>query len=110
VRARFWPGLGALATALYLTLSRLSSVVPPYPGLPLKDTLEEIWWLYPCALLALSFGPMMFAFRKLRDMREDEPRYQRLERAAFAFLANTLLDAAVLVIIAFALISVARDP
>lgn len=110
IRARYWPGIGALVSMLYITLARLSSLVPPYPALPLKDTLEEVWWLYPCALFALSFGPMLFAFRKLRDLREDDPRHKKMERVAFAFLANTLLDAAVLVIIAFVLVMLARDP
>jgi hypothetical protein len=109
-RARLYSGLGALATALYLTIARLASHLPPHPDLPLRDALARTWWLYPVAMLVLSLGPMLFAFRAAGALGEGDPRHERLERAGFAFLANVLLDAAVLVIVAIALLLVARDP
>lgn len=108
IRARFWPGIGAIVTMAYLTAARLASVLPPHPQLPLRRALEETWWIYPCALVALSIGPMMFAFLKQRALHEDDDRHKKLERVAFAFLANVLLDVAVLVIVVASLLAVAR--
>src|SRR5688500_16216863 len=88
IRARFWPGVGALATTLYLTVAALAGALPDRPDIPLSATLRETWWLYPCAALALSIGPMAFAFRKVHLMREDDPQRQRMDSVAFAFLAN----------------------
>lgn len=109
LRARFYAGLGALATLAYLTLARLASVLPPYPSLPLRDALAETWWMYPTAAFLLSLGPMIFAFGAARELREDDPRHRRLERAAFAFLANVLLDVAVLVVVSVGVLLTARD-
>jgi hypothetical protein len=108
VRGRFWPGVGALVSALYLTAARLAGVLPPHPYLPMKDALERTWWLYPCAVFFLSLGPMLFAFRTASRLPSEDPRHRHLERAGFAFLANVLLDAAVLVIVAVAMLLSAR--
>jgi hypothetical protein len=110
VRARFYPGIGALATMLYLTTAHLLGALPDGPKIPLAEALAETWWIYPCAALALSFGPMVFAFYRTHLLREDDPKHAQMESVAFAFLANVLLDTAVLVIIAVALLLVARDP
>ncbi len=108
VRARFFAGIGALVSLVYLTLARLASALPPYPALPLRDALQETWWLFPVAAFLLSLGPMTFAFRAARDLREDDPRHRVLERAGFAFLANVPLDVGVLVIVAVGLLLAAR--
>ncbi|MCZ7683469.1 MAG: hypothetical protein M5U28_33650 [Sandaracinaceae bacterium] len=62
IRARYYPGIGAVVSLAYVTLARLASLLPPYPAMPLRDALAEIWWLYPVLFFALSFGPMVFAY------------------------------------------------
>lgn len=109
VRARFLAGVGSVVTLLYLAVARLASELPPYPAMPLRDALHETWWLFPVAAFLLSLGPMTFAFRAARDLREDDPRHGMLERAGFAFLAIVLIDLALLVIVAIGLVLVARD-
>lgn len=109
VRARFFAGVGAVVSLLYLTLARLASELPPYPAMPLRDSLQSTWWLFPVAAFLLALGPMTFAFGAARDLREDDPRHRMLERVGFAFLANVLIDAAVLVIVGIGLVLVARD-
>ncbi len=109
IRARYYPGIGAVVSLAYVTLARLASLLPPYPGMPLRDALAEIWWLYPVLFFALSFGPMVFAYLGARDLPADEPRREALTRVGLAFLANALLGAAVLVIVAVGLLLVAGD-
>lgn len=109
IRARYYPGIGAVASLAYVSLARLASLLPPYPGMPLRDTLAEIWWLYPALFFALSFGPMVFAYLGARDLPEDDPRREPLARVGLAFLANVLLGAALLVIVAVGLLLVAGD-
>jgi hypothetical protein len=76
----------------------------------LRDALARMWWLYPVAMILLSLGPMIFAFRAARDQRDDDPQLQLLERTAFAFLANVLLDTAIFVVAAMMLFLLSRDP
>lgn len=106
VRARFYAGLGASASASYLTLARGAALLEF--RLPLTDVLVETWWLFPVAVLALSLGPMIFAFRAAGTLPEDDPRHAPIDRAAFAFLANVILDAALLVLVAVGLVLIAR--
>ncbi len=95
VRAHFFAGIGALVTLVYLTLARLASVLPPYPNMPLRDALQETWWLYPAAALFFALGPMVFAFRTARAL--PAPRNTSIGRAGAAFGIAVLLDAAVLI-------------
>ncbi len=108
IRARFYPGIGAIVSMGYLTLARVASMLHSNPSLPLRHALEQTWWLYPCAMLVLSLGPMLFAFSTFRELGDEEPLKARLRRVGFAFLANTLLDASLLVIVVV-LVLAARD-
>lgn len=98
LEARFLPGIVGVAAALYLTLARLASLLPPYPDRPLRNALADAWWVYPTIVFVLSFVPMVLAFRTARGLREDDPRHRLTDRIGFAFLACVLIDLAILVL------------
>ena len=99
VRSRYWVGIGALAVTLYLVAALASAVLPSPMTLPPGALLREYWWALLMVMPVLSAIPMWGAWRLKRDMPSDEPRAIALERAAFGFLANLLLDTAALVLL-----------
>ena len=94
IRARFFAGIGALLTLLYLTVARLASEVP-LPNMPLRDGLASTWWLYPALALCLAVGPTFFARRIAREL--PAPRNTAIGRAGVAFGVALVFDIALLV-------------
>lgn len=110
LRARFWLGLGFLGAMAYLMAALGSALLDTSPVLPLGPVLVEHWsWLFLGVMPPLSFAPMAIAWRRVRHAQADDPASPALDRAALAFLANGLLDTALLVIGLFATWLVHRD-
>ena len=99
LRARLWLGLCAIVAMLYLVAAAVEALPSNEPHLPPLSWLGELWWAGLVALPALSFSAMVLAWRARNELPSDEPRYGMLDRAGLAFLANGLLDTAVLVIV-----------
>jgi hypothetical protein len=108
-RARYFPGLGAVFSMIYLTVAALASIVPPYPELPLKNAFADALWLYPALMVLLSLGPTIFALRASAREREDLLRARHLRRAGMAFLASFVLDLSMLAILLLGAALLARD-
>lgn len=97
VRAGFWLGIGCLVLMGYVVVA-LTAASLGY-GLPLGQTLWEHWWLTIVVIPALSFAGMVLARRGRDAVDRDDPRHEHLDHAMMAFLANGLLDTALMVLV-----------
>lgn len=99
IRGRFALGVVAVVTLLYLTAARGLSLIPPYVNLPASELLGATWWLYPMSIASLSAAATIVAFKKADGERDATPTHEHLERAAMAFLGNTILDVSMLLLL-----------
>ena len=109
VRAKFLLGLGAVAAIIYCTLVRVLSLIPPHLNLPLSGILASGWWVYPVCMVVISTSATVVAFRNSNRESPTSPKKEQIEKSAFAFLGNMLLDVALLTIFGIAQLAVAAD-
>lgn len=104
-RARFRPGLAAVAALAYLTLAYGLSLDL---ALPLGGAFADHWWLFPVSATSLSVAGLVAASRAAGAMPEGSSEHAVLQKAVGAFLANAVLDTAFLILVglAYALASV----
>jgi hypothetical protein len=57
----------------------------------------------------VSTATAIAAFRAVENERTDSPRHELLDRTAFAFLANAVLDGALLFLLTFAHVLAEKD-
>lgn len=107
VRARYGVGVAAVGVMAYVAVAALAAAAGIW--MPFGDALRTHWWLSLGLMPPLSFTSMALAWRQRRALPAIDPRSERLDRAALAFLANGLLDAGLLVLVAAGALLMARD-
>jgi hypothetical protein len=109
LRARYWPGLGAIGFYLYTTTAVALHWISPGASFPLGGVLTSRWWVYPVGITIVSTTVYFSASRAVEDERQDSTRHEVLDRVSFAFLGNAVLDGALLFLLTFAHVLAEKD-
>jgi hypothetical protein len=100
IRAPFAMGIVVALVLIYMPIALLLAAIPPHVELPLATTLSTHRWVYFLADAGLGALAMVVAFRRARRARDNLDLRPHLERAGYAYLGNTLLGAAALLLLA----------